>query len=204
MKTPAKSSTSARSGKTTQAPGGKGDAPRFSHARAPEPAKSAVLAIEKPVTSTEQSKYYEKAIQHFHATDFAKAKALFEKAGEGPVREVAHAARLHARMCEQRLARPAPALRTLEDYYNYSIALMNRGELDSAEEHLRRALAQDPAADHIYYALALCRGLKGDFEGASAHLKRAIELQPRNRMIARNDPDFAEISHHPALRELLF
>jgi tetratricopeptide (TPR) repeat protein len=143
-------------------------------------------------------------MRHFHAMEFGPAKAQFDKAADGPVREVAHAARLYAKMCEQRLAKASMALRDPEDYYNYAVTLINRRELEAAEEHLRLALSHNPGGDHIYYALALCRGLRGDYQGASAHLRRAIELEPRNRIVARNDPDFAEISHHPALRDLLF
>jgi hypothetical protein len=35
-------------------------------------------------------------------------------------------------------------------------------------------------------------------------MKRAIEFEPRNRTIARNDPDFAEIGQQPPLCELLY
>ncbi len=45
---------------------------------------------------------------------------------------------------------------------------------------------------------------QGDFESAHRHMKRAIELQPRNRMLARNDPDFLELIQRGALRELLY
>ena len=76
--------------------------------------------------------------------------------------------------------------------------------IEAAEQHLREALAQAPDNDHLYYVLALCRGWGGDLEGACAHMRRAIELQPRNRIVARNDPDFAEIGQRPPLQELLY
>jgi tetratricopeptide (TPR) repeat protein len=190
MKTPLKSKSAKNDGKT-RPPAGKVK---------PEH----VVGPVKSTASVEQSKSYERAMRHFHAMEFGPAKAQFERATDGPVREVAHAARLYAKMCEQRLAKAALALRDPEDYYNYAVTLINRRELDAAEEHLRRALSHNPGGDHIYYALALCRGLQGDYQGASAHLRRAIELEPRNRIVARNDPDFAEIGQHPTLRGLLF
>jgi Flp pilus assembly protein TadD len=106
-------------------------------------------------------------------------------------------------MCEQRLQKAAPALSTAEDYYNYGIALMNERHLDSAQKQFETALKMAPQADHIAYALALCLGLKGDSAGAYNHLKRAIELQPRNRALARSDPDFADIARRPPLSELI-
>jgi hypothetical protein len=39
---------------------------------------------------------------------------------------------------------------------------------------------------------------------ARESLKRAIDLDPRNRVRARNDPDFAEFAHQPAIVSLLF
>ena len=40
----------------------------------------------------------------FHQRDFRKALPLFERATQGPVKEMAHSARTHLRMCESRLA----------------------------------------------------------------------------------------------------
>jgi tetratricopeptide (TPR) repeat protein len=154
--------------------------------------------------SVEQSGFFEKAIALFHAGNFQKAKALFEKAAAGPAREVAHSAKIHARICEQRTNKAAPSLTSADDYYNYGVALLNRRELEAAEKHLERAVNLAPNQDHLYYALALCSGLRGDIQQAHANLKRAIELQPRNRAQARNDPDFADLLQQPLLEELLF
>jgi hypothetical protein len=35
-------------------------------------------------------------------------------------------------------------------------------------------------------------------------MRRAIKLQPRNLVVARNDPDFAEIGQRSPLQELLY
>jgi Flp pilus assembly protein TadD len=151
-----------------------------------------------------QSGLFEQAIGLFHRGDYGKAKEVFEKAATGPALDVGHAARAHARMCEQRIGRPAPELANAEDHYNYAVALINRKELQAAEKHLREAVRLTPNGDHIHYALALARGLRGDVQQARESLKRAIELDPRNRIHARNDPDFAEFAHQPAIVSLLF
>jgi tetratricopeptide (TPR) repeat protein len=153
-----------------------------------------------------QSKTFERAINQFHARKYKDAKELFEQAAQGPSREMAHTARLHIRMCEQRLmaTATAPAPRTVEDFYNLAVALINKRDLAGAEGQLKQALALMENGDHLHYALALVRGLQGDGDGASFHLKRAIDLQPRNRAAARNDPDFLEISNLPAVRDLIY
>jgi tetratricopeptide (TPR) repeat protein len=152
----------------------------------------------------EQSGLFEKAISFFHKRDFERARGLFEKAAEGPVREIAHSARTHARMCSLRTEQQATPLVTSEDYYNYGVALLNQGDFEAAGKYLEHALRLAPNHDHIYYAMALCCGLKGDIGRAYANLRRAVELQPRNLAQARNDPDFAEFVRQPPLEEYVF
>lgn len=147
---------------------------------------------------------FEQAARLFHNGDFGAAMTLYERAAAGPLREMAHSAALHARMCAKRLARPEMSLRTADEHYDYAVALINERKLEQAERHLLLAIAQTPKADHLFYALALCRGLAGDLPGAHGNLKRAIELQPRNRAAAKNDPDFAEIAQLSPIAELLY
>jgi hypothetical protein len=56
----------------------------------------------------------------------------------------------------------------------------------------------------VHYALALAQALGGDIDSARNHLARAIELEPRNRLIARQDADFAPLARqHRAQRAAL-
>ncbi|MCS6953045.1 MAG: tetratricopeptide repeat protein [Bryobacterales bacterium] len=107
-------------------------------------------------------------------------------------------------MCEQRLNRNEPQPATAEEHYAYGIALLNQRRLEEAERHLGEAARLSPNADHVYYALALCRGFQGDYEGAGRHLRRAIELQPQTRSLARRDPDFSGLVHQPPIKEIVW
>ncbi len=110
----------------------------------PSPGQTGSSVSTAPVMNPEkQGRLFEEAIGLFHREDYGQAKELFEKAATGPVLEVAHAARVHARMCEQRINRSAPALATADDHYNYAVALINRNELQAAEKHLREAARLD-------------------------------------------------------------
>ena len=61
----------------------------------------------------------------------------------------------------------------------------------------------EPRGDHLHNAMAVCLALSGE-AGAYESLKRAIELQPRNRMVARQDADLDGISNLPQVRGLLY
>jgi len=161
-------------------------------------------AAEARSAAQAQLKSFEHANRLFHATKFAEARELFAIAVDGPNREMAHNAELHIRMCDRRLQKPVVDLRTAEEHYNYGIAMINARNLHDAQHHLESALKLEPQADHVYYAMALCRGLSGDIEGACENLKRAIDLEPRNRIHARQDADFAGFSNQPQIQQLLF
>ena len=164
----------------------------------------AAAAAEARSLAEAQLKTFEQAIHLFNARKFAQARELFAKAAAGPNKEMAHNADLHVRMCDSRLEKPVVQLKTVEELYNYGVAMINTRNLPDAQHHLETALKLAPEADYVYYALALCRGLAGDLDGAHENLKRAIELEPRNRISARQDADFAGIINQPQIQQLLF
>jgi len=160
--------------------------------------------MEARAAAQAQMKAFEQAVRLFHSRKFAEARELFIKAAAGTNREMAHNADLHVRMCDGRLKKLVVDLHTAEEHYNYGVAMINARNLTDAQQHLEAALKLEPQADHIYYALALSKGLAGDLEGAHENLKRAIDLEPRNRIAARQDADFAGISNQPQIHQLLF
>ena len=151
-----------------------------------------------------QMETFGEGMRLFHARQLGPARELFVAASSGPDRAVSHRAGLHARMCDSRLGSSTVVLSTPEDHYNYAITLINSRNLAVAQEHLRAALEAEPSADHVLYALAACQGLTGDLQGAYENLKRAIDLQPRNRLAARQDPDFAPFAGQIAFARLLY
>ena len=144
------------------------------------------------------------AVKQFHGRHMGAARELFERAAAGPERDVANRARQHMAMCDRRLQQETVNLQTAEDYYNYGVALINTRKLAEARQNLETALAMTPQADHVHYALALAQALGGDLETARDHLERAIELEPRNRLIARQDADFSAVARHPMFDTLLY
>lgn len=157
-----------------------------------------------PAPERSQMDAFQQAMRLFHARQFQQARESFLAAMKGIDRSVSHRAGLHASMCDRRLDSPGVVLNTPEDHYNYAVTLINSRDLSTAQKHLRTALDADPAADHVLYALAACQGLAGDLPAAYENLKRAIDLQARNRLAARQDPDFAALADQPAFNRLLY
>lgn len=177
--------------------------------KAPEPARAtasgeAAVAVAQPLDSIKQRGSFESAMKLFHARKLKEARELFEIAANGPERDVAQRARLHIAMCDRRLEQQTVKLQSAEDYYNYGVALMNLRNIPEARSHLETALRMAPGTDHIHYALALAQALSGDTANAYENLKRAIELEPRNRIIARQDTDFAPLANQPPFDMLLY
>jgi len=166
--------------------------------------RDAAVAVAQPLNAPKQLVNFEAAMKLFHARRLKDARELFALAAEGPERDVAQRARLHIAMCDRRLQQLAPNLSTAEDYYNYGVALLNTRDIHGALAHLEKALEMSPDVDHIHYALALAQAMSGDTRNAYENLKRAIELEPRNRLIARQDADFAPHANQPPLDSLVY
>jgi len=168
------------------------------------PGSISATAVSQPSNAQQQFGAFEAAMKLFHARELRQAKALFQKALEGPERDVAQRAQLHIAMCDRRLEQQTVSLHSAEDYYNYGVALTNQRKLAEAREHLQRALEIEPGADHVHYALAAAQALSGDVAGAHENLRRAIEIEPRNRILARQDGDFASLAGQPPFESLLY
>jgi len=170
------------------------------------PSKSRAQTVEEPKTNAAQAQLdaWEKAMRHFAHQEFESARTAFQEASGGPAAHVADKARSYVQICERKLTRHDLDLRTAEDHFNYGVERLNSRDTEQARIHLSRAAALEPDADHILYTFALCCGMSGDGNGAYENLKRAIGLDPRNRIIARQDPEFSSLfPQFPALKTLL-
>jgi tetratricopeptide (TPR) repeat protein len=151
-----------------------------------------------------QLKIWDAAVQLFSKRRYAEAAPLFREAAAGPAVHVADKARSYEQICERQSAKAQVEFRTAEDHFYYGVERLNAGDLQQARSHLSQALRLQPEGDHILYTMALCCGFSGDGNGACENLKRAIDLEPRNRVMARQDSEFTSLAQQfPALRALL-
>jgi tetratricopeptide (TPR) repeat protein len=167
-------------------------------------AKTAASAKEQPRPADAQLKTWNQAVQLFSQRRFEEAVPLFRAAAEGPAVNVADKARSYEQICIRQCARPQVDFRTAEDHFYYGVERLNARDLKQAENHLAQALQLQPEGDHILYTMALCCGFAGDGNGAYENLKRAIDLEPKNRVMAKQDSEFTLLAQQfPALRALL-
>lgn len=162
-------------------------------------------AAEEPASpGAKQLQAWEKAVRLFTERRYSEACELFREAAAGLDTQIADKARSYFQICERKTSTPDLQLHTAEDHFNYGVERMNARDIELARFHLGRALGIEPNGDHILFTLALCCGLAGDGHGACENLKRAISIEPRNRILARQDPEFSALAaQFPALRALL-
>ncbi len=150
-------------------------------------------------------KLYEEGVLLFQQQKFARALQVLEKVSAGPSKEIADRARIHIRICEQRVEREAGgSAKSAEDHYHHGIAMMNLGRWDEARTSLEKARKMASKADYVHYAMAALDCLVGEADSALANLKVAIDLRPENRYHARNDEDFSSLFEDPRFTELLY
>lgn len=190
--------------KKTSAQGTKSNAAGRATAVEAAPASKVANAVEPPSASELQLRSYEHAIQLFSQRKLPEARARFLEAVKGPAASISDKARTYIQVCERRTAEVAAPTLTAEDHFNHGVERLNARDVEQAKHHFGRALLLEPQADHILYTMALCCGLAGDGNGACENLRRAIDVEPRNRILARQDPEFLALaSQFPTLRTLL-
>lgn len=151
-----------------------------------------------------QMKQWEEAVRLFSQKKFGPAQARFMEAAGGPAAHISDKARSYAQICARKTTNSEVDLQTSDDHFNYGVERLNARDMDVARRHLDLALSMEPNGEHILFTLALCCGLAGDGQAACENLRRAIALEPKNRILARQDPEFLALAQQlPALRALL-
>ena len=135
---------------------------------------------------------FQKAVETFHREDFARAAELFRKFIEryDEEKEFVDRAQIYLSICENRLHPPEIKLEGFEDYYYYSVYLLNRGDYEQALEYLKQALTEKPKEAKIYYLMANAYCRLGNTDECLKNLKKAIQLDDFFRILAQNDRDF--------------
>ena len=142
------------------------------------------------------------------AKDWAKAVKHFELAVEqSDQSEVKDRAKQFLTVSRQRAqgseAKPAgkAAAAQESDPYLQAVYEKNRGNLQEALEISRKG-GQDQKDERFAYLAASIHAVESRWDDATQALTRAVELNPKNRIHAFHDPDFAELRKNRDLRPL--
>jgi len=136
------------------------------------------------------------------AKDWAKAVERFEEAvRESDRPEVRDRARQYLMASRQKAHGEKPAKGAEADPYLLAVYEKNRGNLKEALEISHKG-GRDQKDERFAYLTASLHAIEGQWDEATQALTKAIELNPKNRIHAFHDPDFAELRKNRDLRPL--
>jgi tetratricopeptide (TPR) repeat protein len=159
--------------------------------------KPAAAAAADPVFEV-----YEEALGHLYKGRWEKAAKLFDRvAGESDQPELAARARQLLAAARRRAAEAEGTDGPPDDPFLAAVYQRNRGDYAAALKICRAGGRQHKDERFAYLEAALLT-LEGREQEAAEALARAVELNPKNRVHAFHDPDFATLrakQEHAAL-----
>jgi tetratricopeptide (TPR) repeat protein len=172
-------------------------------------APATAAAARKTVGGTDPSlEALTQGLAALQAKDWTKAVEHFERAVEQSDQpEVKDRAKQFLTVSRQRAqgpeAKPAGAKGAAEepDAYLQAVYEKNRGNLEKALEISRKG-GQDQKDERFAYLAASIHAVESRWDDAAQALTKAVELNPKNRIHAFHDPDFAELRKNRDLRPL--
>jgi len=149
---------------------------------------------------------FTKALDAFHKKDWAKATELLESVlAESDRPDLSARARQYLVSSRQKLEETAGAKGKAKgedgDPFLRAVIEKNRGDAAAALELCRQG-GRDQKDERFAYLAASIHAAEGRTEEAVQALSRAIELNPKNRVHAFHDPDFAELRKDRDHRQL--
>lgn len=143
-----------------------------------------------PLNMDAEVKNFEAAIQLLYDKKYEQAAAGFEKTiAESEVRQLSDRARQYLQICRERIEEAEP----IDDPYLAAVYEKNQGNLKEALEICEQQGDAVRTNERFAYLAASIHALGEDDEKAVTSLARAIELEPKNRVHAYHDPDFASL-----------
>lgn len=148
---------------------------------------------------------YERGLQALQRRDFAaSAQALRNVIERYPdERELLERARLYLKVCERELEPKEPAPKTPDEWVYAGTVALNAGDEATALRHVQRALTDDARHDHAHYMMAVISARRADAGAAVDHLRQAVSLNPENRSLARQDPEFDPLREDTGFRAIV-
>ncbi len=138
---------------------------------------------------------YTQAIKALNKRDYERARELFKAFLEkhASERELADRVRIYLKVCQKQKKVEKIQLKTFNDYYQYSVQKINKGDYEEALKLLGKAREMKPREGKILYLTADAYCLMGETEKCLEHLKKATQMDDFFRTLAQNERDFEPI-----------
>lgn len=147
---------------------------------------------------------YEKALKLMGDGRYTEAHIAFTALLDGAPQDLADRIRMYIAACVSQIHQGTTEFKTHEERYDYAISLLNHGKYDDAAEHFKEILLENNTADYAFYGMAILASLTSSSHECLQHLEQAIKLNPMNRIHARGDSDFGNMSDDPRFTDLLY
>ena len=150
---------------------------------------------EREARSKRALKIYASGVTAVQKRKFSVAsKALREIIDDYPEeRELQERANLYLTVCERELNPTVAEPTSLDERVYAATVALNSGASSAAIEHLNAVAKEKPTDANVQYMLSVAHALTDDVDLAITHLERAIRLNPDNRLLARQEPDFENL-----------
>ncbi|MBM3770272.1 MAG: tetratricopeptide repeat protein [Acidimicrobiia bacterium] len=148
---------------------------------------------------------YEQGVQALQRHRYREAEQLLESVlSRFPEEKELHErVRLYLNVCRRQATPKQHAPETVDRRLYAATLSINAGRYDDAIAHLRLVRDEDPDNDYALYMLAVAHAQRGEHTEAVAHLERAIALNPKNRALARQDPDLDSLREDESFQATL-
>ncbi len=148
---------------------------------------------------------YEKALNLFYEKKFEDAKKRFQELindNNVPL-TIKNRCEIFLKKCKSILNPQKNEPKTFEDYIDFAVYYLNLDELDNAKKYLKKAEKLNKDFHLIPYLYAVLNVKDGNFEKGVEFLKKAISINEKNRVFAKNDPDFEPLENYKPFQELI-
>ena len=142
-------------------------------------------------------KTFETAHKAFWKGDYAKALSGFEKLADQDGLDNTFTDRLlsYIDVCKKRIDNENNSEpKSAEELYLAGVIELNRGEVDDAIGYLKKSIGKDKKNDAYHYTLACAYAIRGEAAETTRTLKTAIEMNPDNKIFARNCTEIAKLA----------
>jgi tetratricopeptide (TPR) repeat protein len=149
-------------------------------------------------------KQFETAVKLVNSKNYTEAEEMLKKIIEDSphVGDVVQRAGDYLNICESQRTRSQSAPKDSESKYLYSIFYLNNGDFKEAEKYLISAAGKTWQSKHLYL-MALIQFAKEDIESGLDYLKKAIKKNPKNRILAYNNPELFPLHKNPEFKKIV-